>query len=274
MITFEQDLISITNVVTLEKEVITWYVKKDDNELSDEVKEEIKCIVEKAKQRNKEYIIDLDLVAKWLKVKKGHLKSTLTTSYEKDVDYVVTEITNKRGSGRKLEKIMLTADCFKFLCMRSKTAKAQMVRAYYVELERNQRPHDYTKGRGVIYVIKASEKWNSVYKLGRSKDLKTRLRSYGSGKMDDVDVVHVFETEMIEAVERCCKAMLAEKQYRKIKEVYQVDIDIIKSVIRDCAKLALKTHFKLSKPSQHTGGYYMVFDREGENVQHEDVGGA
>jgi hypothetical protein len=74
-------------------------------------------------------------------------------------------------------------------------------------------------------------------------------------------VVHVFETEMIDAVERCTKGMLAEKQYRKIKEVYQVDIDIIKSTIKDCARLALKTHYRMSKPSKLTGGYYMVFDR-------------
>lgn len=230
-----------------------------------------------------EFIIDLDLVSKWLKVQKAHLKRTLIVSYEDGADYNIIKVPNKRGSGRSLEKILLTADCFKFMCMRSKTAKAQMVRAYYVELEnllerysvdfteklqeriaeleRNQKPKDYPKGKGFIYVIKASEKVDSVYKLGKSKDLKERLRSYGSGRMDDVDVVYVFETEMIDAVERCTKGMLAEKQYRKIKEVYQVDVDMIKITIKDCAKLALKTQYRMSKPSKQTGGYYMVFDR-------------
>ncbi len=167
--------------------------------------------------------------------------------------------------------------------MRSRTAKAQMVRTYYVELEkliekysadfteklqqrideleRNQRPKEYAKSKGVIYVVKVSEGQSSVFKLGRSKDFKKRLQSHNSSHIDDVDVIYVFETDMIEAVERCCKAMLAEKQYRKIKEVYQVDIDIIKSIINDCAKLALKTHYKMSKPSKQTGGYFMVFDR-------------
>jgi hypothetical protein len=78
--------------------------------------------------------------------------------------------------------------------------------------------------------------------------------------MDDVEVVHVFETEMIDAVEKCTKAMLVQKQYRKIKEVYQVDIDIIKNTIKDCANLALKSHYRMNKPSKMKGGYYMVFD--------------
>jgi hypothetical protein len=230
-----------------------------------------------------EFMIDLDVVSKWLMVQKAHLKSTLVSSYQTGVDFTVQVVPNKRGRGRQLEKILMTADCFKFLCMRSRTPKAQMVRAYYVELERvmekysadfaeklqeriadlerNQRVDNYPAGKGFIYVIKASEKWDSVYKLGKSKDLTGRLRSYNSGRMDGIDVIHVLETDMIDAVERCCKGMLAERQYRRIKEVYQVDIDIIKDVIKDCARLAVKTHFKLSKPSKQTGGYYMVLDR-------------
>ena len=234
---------------------------------------------------NDEFKINLNVVVKWLQCRKGDLKNTLLESYENDVDYTIKKGISTK-SGRKPEVVMLTADCFKFLCMRSKTAKSQMVRQYYVELEnliekysddfteklqqriaeleRNQMSSSARKERkgGVIYVIKASEKANSVYKLGKSKDLKTRLRAYNSGQMDDVEVVHVFETDMIDAVERCTKGMLAEKQYRKIKEVYQVDIDIIKSVIKGCASLALKTHYKLNKPSKMSGGYFMVFDSD------------
>lgn len=229
-----------------------------------------------------EFKIDLDIVAKWLKCRKDNLKSTLLESYQNEVDYIIVKDDTSKKPGRKLEKILLTADCFKFLCMRSKTEKSQMVRRYYVELEnlmekysadfteklqqriaeleRNQKKKP-SSNRGVIYVIKASEKYDSIYKLGRSRNLKARLQSYNSGKMDDVEVIHIFETDMIETVETCVKAMLSAKQYRNIKEVYEVDIDIIKSVIKDCANLALKTHYKISKPSKMKGGYYMVVDK-------------
>lgn len=81
-----------------------------------------------------EFKIDLSMASKWLNGKKGNLKVTLISSYKHGVDYTISKLTSI-GRGRKLEKIMLTADCFKFLCMRSQTTKAQLVRTYYVELE-------------------------------------------------------------------------------------------------------------------------------------------
>jgi hypothetical protein len=128
------------------------------------------------------------------------------------------------------------------------------------ELERNQKSKAPSY-KAVIYVIRASERYNDIYKIGRSRNLRARLRAYNSGKMDDVEVVYVFETDMVEIVETCTKNMLSKKQYRNVKEVYEVDIDIIKSVIKDCANLALKTHYKLNKPSKMKGGYYMIFDK-------------
>ena len=230
-----------------------------------------------------EFKIDLDVVSKWLKCQKCHLKATLLESYEREVDYIIIQNVASKKPGRKPEKILLTADCFKFLCMRSKTEKSQMVRKYYVELEnliekystdfteklqqriaeleRNQKTKTLPNNHGVIYVIKASEKYNDIYKIGRSRNLRARLRAYNSGRMDDVDVVYIFETDMLETVETCTKTMLGEKQYRNVKEVYEVNIDVIKSVIKDCARLALKTRYKLSKPSKMTGGYYMIFDK-------------
>ena len=231
---------------------------------------------------NDEFKINLDVVAKWLKCRKYDLKYTLSHSYEKDIDYIISKATSNK-LGRKPELILLTADCFKFLCMRSKTEKSQMVRKYYVELEnlmekysadfteklqqriaeleRNQKSKAHPSNHGVIYVIKASEKYNDIYKIGRSRNLRARLRAYNSGRMDDVDVVYIFETDMMETVETCTKTMLSEKQYRNVKEVYEVNIDVIKSVIKDCARLALKTRYKLNKPSKMKGGYYMIFDK-------------
>jgi phage anti-repressor protein/predicted GIY-YIG superfamily endonuclease len=232
-----------------------------------------------------DFIIDLDIVSKWLSVRKSTIKKTLVESYQKGTDYVENIVPNGKSAGRNTHKIMLTADCFKFLCMRSRTAKSQLVRTYYVELEKliekysadfteklqerirqlenNQKPQGASaRTKGVIYVVKVSDDKASVFKLGRSKDFKKRLQAHNSARMDDVDVIYVFETDMIEEVERCCKAMLVKKQYRKIKEVYQVDIDIIKSVINGCAELALKTQYKMSKPSKMTGGYFMVFDKD------------
>ena len=42
-----------------------------------------------------------------------------------------------------------------------------------------------------------------------------KIRTNEIFKMDDVEVVHIFETDMIETVETCVKAMLSAKQYQR-----------------------------------------------------------
>jgi hypothetical protein len=51
---------------------------------------------------------------------------------------------------------------------------------------------------------------------------------------NDLDVLFQYETDNIDQVEQCIKSMMKKAQYRKYKEIYQVDLNIIKSVIKDC----------------------------------------
>lgn len=218
-------------------------------------------------------------MARWLQTHKGNLKKTLSKSYQSDIDFQVTILP---GKGQP-EQIMLTPDCFKTLCMQSRTPKAAEVRAYFVAveatlcryredimasmakrinvLERNQSQKsnlEDTKG-GVIYVIKASEQLDSVYKIGRTTDLAARLRSHSSASADSLDVVYVYKTRCAKKVEACMKIFLKERQYRKYKEVYQIDLEMLKEVISSCDGVCLETLFHRPRASKTTGGYYAVF---------------
>ena len=51
---------------------------------------------------------------------------------------------------------------------------------------------------------------------------------------NDLEVLFQFETENIDQVELCIKAYMKKAQYRKYKEIYQVDLDIIKKTIKNC----------------------------------------
>ena len=230
-----------------------------------------------------DFVVELSAVAKWLRTTKGNLKQTLSRSYTKDLDYTISKPpkgTLGRGKA-KTERIMMTADCFKALCMMSRTPKAAEVRAYFITvegtlfkyraeitaamqsrigvLERNQRAARAKPERGgVIYVIRASESMSSVVKIGKTVDLAGRLRSHGSAHADALDVLYVYQTKCTDKVEACMKLMLRENQYRKYKEVYQVDLDSLKKVISACDDACMAPTYRKRGPSQQTGGYFAV----------------
>jgi phage anti-repressor protein len=231
-----------------------------------------------------DFVVNLDSAAKWLKTRKSDLHETLKQSYKIDLDYIVQKLPSKHGNNgsNNYKIIMITPDCFKRLCMRSKTKRAEQVRTYFIELEsllvryksallegiraeerrlqKSLRPNVVADRAGYIYVIRvAAGDMDNVYKIGRTKDLLSRLRTYNTGTLDGVDVVFKFRTDSYMKTEQCLKIMMKDHQLRKYKEVYQINLDIIKQLIAKCDKTAeyVRTY---SKPSKLTGGFYVVLD--------------
>ena len=230
---------------------------------------------------NDDFVINLDNVAKWLNTYKRNIKKTLIESYQVDVDYKIKTLPPK-GKGRPEEEIMLSPSCFKRLSMMSSTSKAEEVRQYYILLEehinkykghvinalnekvakfeKDLRPTPEIKSEGVIYVLKTNQEIEDVYKLGRSKEFNSRLATHQSSHPDKLDIVYVYETEMIENVENCLKGLLKDKGYRKRKEFYEIDINILKNLIKtcDCMALTVRKNPKILKDSQCKYILYMA----------------
>ena len=137
-----------------------------------------------------DFVLDLGRVADWLESRKDSLLRTIYNSYTRGVDYTVTKPPKRKLHGGNNEDIVLiTPDCFKRLCMRSRTKKAEDVRTYFIHLEalimkyREQmmegirdevqrlelRPNGRKKGAykpltgsaGYIYVLRASTRGRS-----------------------------------------------------------------------------------------------------------------
>ena len=51
---------------------------------------------------------------------------------------------------------------------------------------------------------------------------------------NDLEVLFQYETENIDQVELCAKALMKKAQYRKYKEIYQIDLEILKKIIKNC----------------------------------------
>jgi phage anti-repressor protein len=236
------------------------------------------------RNNNYNFLVNLEIVADWLGTKKGKLKQTLINTYTENNDYIVIQNipTNKK---KPRETILLTPKCFKTLSILSGTKKAEEVREYYFSLEdliqqyknhiiesmnkkikqlkNNQKPKINIK-RGVIYIFRASDDIdiygianiknfgrklkNKMYKMGKSKNLPVRSNAYNSDKADDVIPLFVYETDDIDAIESCVKIFAKKYQYRKHKEIYEMDINVLKNIIASCGetnnKLNLKTNFE------------------------------
>ena len=67
---------------------------------------------------------------------RGNIKKTLVETYRKNIDYKII-IEKSTNAGRPKETIYLTPDCFKRICMLTKSSKGEEVRSYYIQLEKH-----------------------------------------------------------------------------------------------------------------------------------------
>jgi len=236
--------------------------------LSNEFIDDFYNIYNYDEEKNNDFIINLEVVAKWLDTKKGKLKETLINSYDKNMDYIIKLEKEGKISRHNKEIILLTPDCFKRLCLLSKTAKAEEVRTYYLELEKmlnnyknyiidglkktvnilenNQKEIPKIKS-GVVYILKSLKDIDGIYRFGQTNDFKRRLNGYNSHNSDKMVVVKIYETKNIEKIESCVIGQIKELRYKKRKDFYQIDLKSLTKVVRDCKDLTLKHKKKIDE---------------------------
>ena len=102
------------------------------------------------------------------------------------------------------------------------------------QLENNQKPK-INSTKGLIYVFRALNTENAtLYKIGRTINSKKRFNSHNSPLANDIEIIMTYESDNTEQLEICVKNYMKKAQYRKYKEIYEVDLNIIKHIIKDC----------------------------------------
>lgn len=94
-------------------------------------------VIAKEEYTDNEIIINFDLVCKWLGVLKENLKRVLLNNFELNFDYSLKTIRKQHKDTKRTstyDKILITPNCMKELCMISQTAKAKDVRKYFIEM--------------------------------------------------------------------------------------------------------------------------------------------
>ncbi len=205
-----------------------------------------------------DFLIDSEILRKWLKINiKQDFVNTIKKSYKINVDYKLEKIKKTEGSGgHNREVITLTPEATKKICLMTKSKMGNDVRQYFIdvelafykfknhiieslnkkikELENNLKPKINSK-KGIIYVFRALNTENAtLHKIGRTISSAKRFSSHNSPLANDLEVIMTYEADNVEQLETCVKAMMKKAQYRKYKEIYEVDLDIIKFAIKNC----------------------------------------
>lgn len=244
----------------------------------------------------KDCTIDLNILATWLEVEKFQLIKTLTNSYTLKVDYIVVDknvkTTTKKSKygGNNFKNVMITPDCMKRLCMRSRAAKAETVRTYFIKIEefistykteivdglmrnihedaRRNRAEHRKDGPGNVYVLRAADDPREfldkveLNKLGQTKmSMDDRLRVYNTGRAKDAEMLTVYKVPFRKEVETCVKKLIRKKRYIKRREIYEVDNEIITKLIEGCNEMSMKLQY-VTRKSKLTGPYYIIFTSE------------
>jgi phage anti-repressor protein len=232
------------------------------------------------------FSINLEKVAKWFNTKKGKLKDTLLYSYKEDIDYKIIKEPNNGKVGKPKETILLTPKCFKLIAMQTKSKKGVQVREYYYELEQvvdqykeyiiqglkekikklenNQKPK-INQRKGIIYIIETDDGIGH-YKIGKTINLRDRLEKYNGSKKDDIVPRYIYETDNVDEVEMCIKSYAKKYKYRKYKEVYKADLDMLKELVNDCGDFNKNIMLKMKNRSKiQKGGnanYYIAIYKD------------
>jgi phage anti-repressor protein len=217
----------------------------------------------------KPFTINLEDVAYWLETRKADLKSLLIQYYLKNVDYIIIknllrdlpEQDAKHG-GHNKKLVLLTPDCFKMLCMRSKTKKADKVREYYIEIEKlidkykdiiisennkkiqileNDLRKEIQPFGDICYIFEETDELNiKYYRLGQTENLAKRMASHNSSSVHKKVVAFKIKTNNILHYEACLRGSMYNFRYKNNKDYYKIPLDKIKYAIENCGKVVKK----------------------------------
>lgn len=102
------------------------------------------CYNKNDKNYGNKYVIDIEIIVKWLNVKKNHIKRLLCLKFVKDVDYVECRNLNKQGKSTTTKKIiMLTRKCSEMLCIDSKSPKSEIIKRQLWDLNKFTLSYDF-----------------------------------------------------------------------------------------------------------------------------------
>ncbi len=220
-------------------------------------------------------------VIKYLKIKiEKRFYENFRKKYKINQDYVIIRIKEKSKKGVKNAQYYISFDTFEKICMVTKSSKGEEVRDYFILLRKfidyykhnisDMLMHNIKSGKyGYMYIILVN-KGKNIFKTGRSGLMRKRLYNYSTGKDQHPEIKFIMLVDNPLIVENCSNVFLKKYQYKN-KQLYKVDIDLIKQVIFDCALLDenVKNNFKNIDDAEDVDAY-VVYDDKIDSFEYFD----
>ena len=108
-------------------------------------------------------------------------------------------------------------------------------------------PFSYILTCMVIYVLRSNKDIDGIYRIGKSKKFKTIKIQHYSSHPDDMEIEYILETTDIDSVKECIHMALKERQYKRRKEFFEADIDLIKELLDDCDNQIFRGKYLIKK---------------------------
>jgi phage anti-repressor protein len=202
----------------------------------------------------------LDIVKRKKFYKRFKEKFTIKRDYQK------VRIIGKKVKDVKSVIYYINLDTFEKICMTSKSEKANSVRDYFIILRKfinyyknhisNMIITSAKKNPNKSIYILLINKNKDILKIGHTSNIRNRLKTYATGKDTHPDIKFIMLVEDPKQVEKCAKIFLEKFSFKKGKEIYKIDIDLMKQITINCAELSNISFTNISK----NDNAYIVFE--------------
>jgi phage anti-repressor protein len=213
--------------------------------------------------------IELEKTLDYLDIKgRKEFYTRFRNKYILNSDYIIKRHNQKKEKDIKDTEYYISFDTFEKICMASKAPKAEKVRDYFITLRKFI---DYYKNHisnmilqkaktnpsKCIYILLINKNKN-ILKLGQTKELRKRLRTYATGMDTHPDIKFIMLVDDPKIVENCMKIFLEKFEYKKNHEIYKININIIKKIAFDCS--GVNNELNQLMLEQDDKYAYVVFD--------------
>jgi len=99
---------------------------------------------------------------------------------------------------------------------------------------RNDQKCDAFPDGGIVYVIDYSNRFDEIYRIGMTGEMKNRKKVYDTHMLHKRNVIFYVETPCPSLLERCVTTLLDDYRYYPKKDFFKCKLETIKKIIRNC----------------------------------------